>query len=311
MKRILPFWFGSMLMASIALAQTDEQALVSNDAVIASGENSGIGLKSSAFQFMEDDLLVPDKQDQVYLLKPKVDVPITVVGAAWSLYAFTKIYSKEEMPVEKVVNLNKDDINGFDRWAAGNTNEQASETSDYLFYGVMPLPIILMADKEIRKDALKIGFLYLETFAITGLLYTGSVYFTDRIRPETYNTSIPIGDRVNGNNQNSFFAGHPALVATSTFFCAKVYSDYHPESPWRWVFFGGAAAATGATVYLRHISGKHFPTDQIVGVAVGTVAGILVPHLHKNKNFTDRAWNISPFINGTDERLGFSFTYKL
>lgn len=314
MKRTLIFSLGLLLLNVTGFSQEEValSQLHDNGTVLAEAEpiNFPELQQEETLRFApQDEPLTGAKQDQVYLLKPKVDIPITVVGAAWSLYAFTKIYSKEDMPASKVMALDPADVNGFDRGAAGNTNQKASDNSDYLFYGAMPLPIVLMADRKIRQDALKVGFLYLEAFAITGLLYTGSVYFTDRIRPETYNTSIPVSDRVNGNNQNAFFAGHPALVATSTFFCAKVYNDYHPESPWRWVFFGGAAVATGTTAYLRHVAGKHFPTDQIVGVTVGTLAGILVPHLHKNKNFNRQAWNIGPAMNYRGEGMGLSFTY--
>ena len=84
--------------------------------------------------------------------------------------------------------MRKEDINGFDRWGAGIYSEKAATTSDLLFYGSMPLPLILLADKHIRKDAAKIGFLYLEAMSITGLLYTGSTYLTDRYRPLAYNT---------------------------------------------------------------------------------------------------------------------------
>ncbi len=101
----------------------------------------------------------------------------------------------------------------------------------------MPLPLILLADKHIRKDAGKIGFLYLEAMSITGLLYTGSTYLTDRYRPLAYNPEVSIGERRGGGAKNSFFAGHVALVATSTFFTAKVFSDYHPQSKMRWIFY--------------------------------------------------------------------------
>src|SRR6185369_12000183 len=100
-------------------------------------------------------------------------------------------------------------------------------------------------------------------------------------RPETYDTSIPVEERTGGNYKDAFLAGHPALVATGLFFTAKVYSDYHPESGFRYVLFGLAAAGTGATVYLRHISGKHFPSDLFAGVTLGTLSGILVPQFHK------------------------------
>src|SRR5687767_1402183 len=96
---------------------------------------------------------MPAENDQeVYKLKPIVDIPVIAVGAGWSMYAFTKIYSKDRIPVETVRNLSKEDVNSFDRWAAGKSSEKAADASDLLFYGSMPLPILLMADKHIRRD---------------------------------------------------------------------------------------------------------------------------------------------------------------
>lgn len=250
-----------------------------------------------------------DRSVPVYKLKPAVDIPLTAIGAGWSVYAFGKIYSKDPIPVDVVRNLNKNDINGFDRWGAGYSSKKAADLSDLFFYGSMPLPLILMFDKHIRKDAGKIGFLYLESMAITGLLYTGSTYLTDRFRPETYATSLPAEERTRGGNKNSFFAGHVALVGTATFFTAKVFSDYHPGSPLNYVFYGAAIASTGATAYLRHRAGKHFPSDILVGLTVGTLSGILVPHLHKNKIGEPRLSFQPYFHQGLGQ--GIKMAYKI
>src|ERR671920_1326353 len=104
-----------------------------------------------------------------------------------------------------------------------------------------------------------------------------------------------MGDRTEGNARNAFFAGHAALVGTATFFTAKVFADYHPDSKLKWVFFGAAAVATGTTGYLRHRGGRHFPSDILVGTAVGTLSGILIPHFHKNKLFKDPNLSVLPF----------------
>jgi len=256
------------------------------------------------------DVIASDNE-RIYKFNWAVDAPVTAVGSLWSGYAFTKIYSKDPVPDSIVAALNKDDINGFDRWGAGMNDDKVDDVSDYLFYGVMPLPALLFIDKKMRKDAGKIGFLYLESFAITGMLYTGATYFVDRYRPETYDNSIPVSERTGGGHKNSFFAGHVAVVATSTFFMAKVYNDYHPESKFKYVMWGGAAAATGVMIYMRHAAGKHFPTDLLLGTAVGTLSGILVPHFHKVKDGKGTAWNLGPSINPYGSGgAGLSFTYR-
>lgn len=253
----------------------------------------------------------PDERTEpVYKLNRKVDIPLTAIGTAWSLYGFTQIYSKDGLSKAQVDWLanNKDRINGFDRWAADIYSDKAAATSDLFFYGSMPLPLLLLADKHIRHDAGKIGFLYLEAMSITGILYTGSAYLWDRYRPLTYNPEAPLDERQSGGSKNSFFAGHVALVGTSTFFMAKVFSDYHPESNLKGLMWGAAAVATGATAYLRHRGGKHFPSDILIGTAVGTLSGILVPSLHKNPILKNPNLSISPFSGRSH---GLAVRYKL
>jgi membrane-associated phospholipid phosphatase len=244
----------------------------------------------------------------VYQLKPSVDVPLTAVGAGWSLYAFTKIYSKDPSTKEQILALDPADINKFDRWAADVYSEKAANSSDFFFYGAMPLPLVLLADKDIRKDAAKVGFLYLEAMSITGLLYTGSVYVTDRYRPLAYNPEVPMDERTKGGSKNSFFAGHVALVATSTFFTAKVFSDYNPDSKLKYLLYGAAVVCTGGTAYLRHMGGKHFPSDIVIGTAVGTLSGLLVPHFHKNPLLKNPRLSVTPF---TGQSHGLAVRYKL
>jgi membrane-associated phospholipid phosphatase len=232
---------------------------------------------------------------EVYKIKPGIDWPITLAGTAFSLYGFSVIYGRDNIPEATILSLKKSDINGFDRWAADVYNEKAEKISDIPFYAAMPLPLLLLADADIRKDAFKYIFLYWETMAITGVLYTGTPMAFPRYRPLAYNDKVPMGERTSGVARNSFFAGHVALVASSTFFVAKVFSDYHPDSKLKWVFYTGAGAATLLTGYLRHASAKHFPSDIIVGTAVGTAVGILVPHFHKNKLIKNKNLSIRPF----------------
>ncbi|HRO44159.1 MAG TPA: hypothetical protein PL009_15100 [Flavipsychrobacter sp.] len=240
MKKYATLFFAGTIMANFSLAQE-------------------VDLTYNEPDLQEEIQFAPSPQDaseigkeRIYKFNWKVDAPVTAVGALWSGYAFSKIYSKDPIADSIVAKLTKEDVNGFDRWGAGMNDDHIDDVSDYLFYGVMPLPALLFIDKKIRRDAPKIGFLYLESFAITGMLYTGATYFVDRYRPETYDNSIPVADRTGGGHKNSFFAGHVAVVATSTFFMAKVYNDYHPESKFKYVMWGGAVAATGAMVYMRH-----------------------------------------------------------
>lgn len=248
------------------------------------------------------------KLERVYKIKPVIDFPLIAVAGGFSGFAFTKIYSKDPSTEQQIMDLDKKNIPSFDRWAAGMSDENAAATSDIFFYGSIPVPFALLLDKKIRRDGARVGLLYLEAMSITGMFYTGTVFFVDRYRPETYNTDLEVKDRTSGNYKDAFMAGHPALVATATFFTAKVYSDYNPESNFKYVLYGVAIAATGTTVYLRHAAGKHFPSDLLVGTTIGTLSGILVPHFHKNKPVKERSVGFMPIYNG--KMGGFAMTYK-
>lgn len=269
---------------------------------------NGISL-SSPLRLPPDDIdAVTSELEPRHRLKYKIDIPLTAASTIWTIYAFGKIYAKSPSDTADIAALNKNDLNKLDRWAAGLHDEQAAATSDLFFYGSMPLPFFLLLDKKIRRDAPRVGFLYLESMALTGLLYTGTDMLVDRYRPETYRTDKAPGELTSGNNRNSFFAGHVALVGTATFFMAKIYHDYHPHNNWRYVFWGGAIVATGTTAYLRHKAGKHFPTDIVVGTAVGVLSGVLVPELHRNKKFVDRGLGLSPTM--IYNKPGVSLTYR-
>jgi membrane-associated phospholipid phosphatase len=246
---------------------------------------------------------------QVYHVKNVVDIPIAVAGTGWTLYGFSKIYGRKEPAEAEIIALDRNNVNSFDRPVIDNYSTKAKDASDMFFYGSMPLPLVLLLDKKIRKDAPKVGLLYLESMAITGTLYTSAAMLANRFRPYAYNKKVPLSDRTYGGAKNSFFAGHPALVATSTFFMAKVYSDYHPDMSNKWILFTLAGGATATTGILRLKAGQHFYTDVITGVAVGTLSGILVPHIHKNKNSKLANVTLLPGVNMSGG--GFTMLYHI
>jgi membrane-associated phospholipid phosphatase len=247
------------------------------------------------------------QQEEVYR-RTKADIPFTLGAAAFTIFGFTQAYSKDDTPEATIRNLNINNIPKFDRWAVDEYSESAAKTSDLIFYGSIPLPVLLMLDKKIRRDAGRILMLYTQAMSVTGSLYTGATMVTNRYRPYAYNSNASMGDRVEGNARNSFFGGHAALVGTATFFTAKVYSDYHPESRVKWLLYGGAGFATAATAYLRHRGGRHFPSDLVVGTAVGVLSGMLIPSIHKVKPFKNADMTVIPF---TGMSHGLAFTYRI
>lgn len=248
----------------------------------------------------------PILSNSPYKLYPAVDVPITTVGAGLSIYGFYLISEKPGTSEEKVQGLSRDNVNGFDRSATNQFSSTANNTSDYFMYGALPIPfLVTLLDNDMRKDFWKISFLFLEAMSIDGTIYGMTAGGIDRYRPLVYNEMVPMEERTRGYAKSSFIGGHPSVTATAGFFIAKVYADYHPESDVKYVLYGLAAAATTGNAILRYKAGKHFPSDLIAGVAVGTLTGILVPHFHKKER--KNSFTFMPF---TGDVHGLSMTYK-
>ena len=251
----------------------------------------------------------PKSNGQVYKIKKGVDIPLTLIAAGWSGYNFIYIYSKDPSTPAQIENLDRNDVSAFNRSAIDHYDLNAKHVGDVFFYGSMPLPLLLLADGKIRHDAGKVAFLWMETMSVTGVLYTNAVYWHDKYRPYAYNPNVPMEERLRGGAKNSFYAGHVGLVASSTFFMAKVYSDYHPHSGINWLLFTIAGGATATVAYCRYASGQHFPTDIMIGIAQGTLTGILVPHFHKNKPIKEKGLTVLPTMMGTSY-YGMSAVYR-
>ncbi len=236
---------------------------------------------------------------EIYTTNYKWEIPVTAVAAGITLYNFSRI-SKKSNPTEQQLDvLSRNNVNAIDRWSMHPYSKSLDQLSYIPLYIAIPLPLLFLTDSRMRKDFLTLSYLYIETLASTGLLYSTAVNLTNRFRPFTYYSDAPQNLALEGNAKKSFFGGHVALVATSTFFMARVYADYYPESPLKWVFYGTAGALTTTTAFLRNYAGMHFLSDVLVGAGVGMLSGILIPGLHLEKRGKPNHLSIIPVgLNG-------------
>ena len=257
----------------------------------------------------QDTLPTTHPHARIYTIKPSVDIPLVVGGAAWDLYGFAQISNKNSTSIERLNSLKISNLDWFDRWAVHPYSHSIDQLSYVPFYVAMPLPLAVFGiDSRMRKDFWKLTYLYGEAMILTGVLYTSAVHYVSRLRPLTYETSSPLEERQSANSRNSFFAGHVALVGTSVFFIAQAYADYHPESHYKWAFYSGAAVITGLTGYWRNKAGEHFPTDIGLGAVIGVASGLLTPTLHRTKFMRNKKMTILPFSNNGK---GLSLLYHL
>ncbi len=237
----------------------------------------------------------------------KVDAPIIAGSLGLGYLGVSMIKDKPDLTDAELSSRTVNSVNGFDRFSAGNYSESADKNSYIPFYASFAAPVLMLLNKNERKKAGQVMVLFTESMAITGAMFSLSAGGIDRSRPLVYSDSAPLDKRKDGDSQRSFYAGHTAATATATFFLAKVFQDFNPDSKARPYIWASAAAVPAVVGYLRLRSGSHFLSDNLLGYALGAGVGILVPHLHKKTNKSNL--NLSPaMING---RQGASLVYTL
>lgn len=206
-------------------------------------------------------------------------------------------YLRSRMPELTFMDLRVNEINSFDRIATTFSSEKARTLSDYNLYLSVGLSGLLFLEKETRRDFAKLAILFTETMAINGGLTNISKSIFQRPRPYVFDENWDPVRILSSNDRAAFVSGHTSGSAAGTFFFARVFSDYYPDSklkPYVWSLAAGLPALSG---YLRIRAGKHYPTDVIAGYLLGASTGYFVPMLHK-KPLKVKGLSIAPTGNG-------------
>jgi len=249
---------------------------------------------------------------KVYNLNYKIELPLTGGLLALNFLGFYQLSKKPTLDSLYILTLDKDDIWSFDRTVFNQSSPAPSSIytiSDIGLWSSYVFPALLFLDKGIRNDWLDITLLYFETQAINLNLYVwGGPLFTERIRPTIYNEGS-WDYKLGKGTTDSFFSGHVSMVAGASFFMAKVYSDYHPElGSKKWLLYSAALIPPAFVGYCRYRGFMHFPTDILLGAAVGATVGILGPHFHKITRRSNRNLSLVPF---TGRYTGLALSMKI
>lgn len=247
------------------------------------------------------------QNDSPYNTSLKVDGPIIAAGVGLSAYGLNLMQNKRSLNETEIMMLNEDDVNSFDRFAAGYDSEDADLISDFPFYGSFAAPFAMLLNDKIGGKAGQVIVLYVETMAVTGALFTVTNGHSRRARPMLYSDEVDISEKNDANSLNSFYAGHTAAAASASFFAAKIFHDFNPDSPARPYVWAAAATVPAAVGYLRLKAGKHFLSDNLLGYGLGAAAGILVPQLHKKDN--QRNISLIPISGGHYNGAMLTYTF--
>ena len=184
---------------------------------------------------------------------------------------------------DQIQSLDIESVPAFDRFATRHFSATARKHSNILWLSSPALPILLMADRNIRKDASAIGTIMGEVLFVNTALTLMTKEIVHRPRPFMYNPDVPMSEKLKLDASLYFFSGHTSTLAAFSFATAKVWSDYHPDSRWRPAVWAGAVTLPVAVGYLRMRGGKHFLSDVAVGFVCGAATGWLIPHFHRRR----------------------------
>ncbi len=224
-----------------------------------------------------------DAQNSPYELSWKVDGPILGTGLGLvGTYIYMESNTKT-LTENDILTLDANQVPRWERWATRYDSKASRKMTDYIMYPSFAMPTTLLASAKIRSDKWTVPVMAIESMVLTAS-FTGLTKATVlRTRPFVYNDAVNMDRKLEKEARYSFFSGHTAQVANATFFTAKVYADYYPDSKWKPLIWTAAAALPTATALGRIFGGKHFPLDVIIGYVLGAGTGWLVPHLHKKK----------------------------
>ena len=202
-------------------------------------------------------------------------------GTAAAATAYLILKNIQPLTSQEINMLNPADVNGFDRGAIGPYTEDTP--GDVLLYASFLLPASFLAYNETRNDIYELAIMYAEVLLIQGSI-NGIVKETVlRTRPYVYNGETAIDEKTTTEARISFYSGHTSICAAASFFTAKVFSEYLTDNTTKILIWSGAAILPAAMAVMRVNSHWHFPTDVMVGYAVGALVGYFIPELHKTK----------------------------
>jgi membrane-associated phospholipid phosphatase len=215
----------------------------------------------------------------------------TAISSSLLYYYLDTNYPINLLTENEVLNMDRNNINSFDRSATYNWSPKADNVSDYLRDGLKYAPALIIIPEIINKqwsNIFTLGIMYLEGYLINSSFTSNTKITVQRIRPYMYNNELSEDSRMTLSNEEttykSFYSGHTSSAFFNAVFISKVVTDIYGESGYTYAVWGICLTAAATTGYLRYEAGKHFPSDIIVGAIAGGAIGYLIPVLHKQND---------------------------
>ncbi len=236
---------------------------------------------------------------QPYSLEPRREAWIGAAGLALLTADLGLSSALAPLDEQAIAKLDPNAIWSIDRPAVQRFSTNADLRSDFTLAGAGLLAglsgFLAVEQKPFRNEGLVLGAIWLETNILTlgGTLFLKDAFH--RTRPFVYNPDLALGPKLKKNARRSFISGHTSLSAANSFFAARVFCDYFPQSRWKPLVIGLAAALPVWTGLERYLAGQHFPSDALAGYGLGALCGWLTPRLHLVDKTGESTMQILPY----------------
>ena len=214
-----------------------------------------------------------------FKLKLIIDLPVMVSGGLLSLgWVIPKFAPPYCLP-----NCEKKDVFVLDRPTAGFFDKKWALASDIGLYSMLGGGVFtLLIEGGFRRHAWNDLVVLLQSVLISNSITILTAMAARRPRPLVYGTKASLSTRTSGSATQSFFSGHVGASFAVTLSLWSALRRRRPDSPLQWIVLGVGLAVSSFVAVGRVMAGKHFLTDVLIGAAVGTTSGLVVPTLHGN-----------------------------
>lgn len=234
------------------------------------------------------------------ILRPKLEILICLVLIGLS-YSSIELHNnkKNKHTGFTIGSLNQnsiEQINILDRSIAGRWDIEAKDNGKiFKNIAIYLIPLFLFFFKGSIKRKIVLFFIFSQGYVLTESLTGLTKGLIERYRPFAYMSKSGLEglsaiakekfleDIVEYDILNSFFSGDASILSYGLVFFAFSYSLIYNNRIGKNIVWITAFIGVFLGCYFRTLSGKHFPTDVIVGAIVGTLVAVGIIKLHLGK----------------------------
>ena len=237
--------------------------------------------------------------------EPEIELPIAIGG--FVAFAVPRFLQNEFVVVSCGTSCDPDAVNSLDRWVIGHRSRAWSIASDAAMGLAMVLPFAVTGlDTLISDPADGLGgwaidaLVLLETMMFVAAVNNLLSFAVRRPRPLVYDPRTSDSERLRGSAAQAFPAGHVSIAVAMATATTRLLFKRHSG--------GAGSIAVGIGLHLiaataavgRLLSGNHFLTDVLGGIALGGAVGLLIPWLHERPRAgrASVAPSVSPVAGG-------------